>query len=49
MNKIHRAGTFPELSEKADFLAVQDAMQIVGAHYDSWVGNMRDLHVRQQT
>lgn len=26
------AGTFPELLEKADLLAVQDAMEIVGAH-----------------
>lgn len=39
------AGTFPELPEKADLLAVQDAMEIVGAHYNSGVGNMRNLHV----
>lgn len=45
MNKIHRAGTFPELPEEADLLAVQDAMEIVGAHYNSRVGDLRDLHV----
>lgn len=45
MNKIHRARTFPERPVKADLLAVQDAMEIVGAHYNSRVGNMRNPHV----